>query len=376
VPFFDVILGEEEKKAAMEVLESGWLTMGQRTSEFEHEFAAWLGVRHAVAVANGTAALHLAHSLLGLQPGDEVICPSLSFVAGANAILYCGAKPVFADICSDDDLTIAPDSIAERITNRTRAIQVMHYGGHSCDMRAIQELAIRHGLRIIEDCAHAPGTTLDGISLGSYGDIGCFSFFSNKNMTTGEGGMVTTNNDEFAKELKLRRSHGMTVQTMERYRGVSLSYDVVMQGYNHRMDEMRAAIGLAQLKKLAHSNQRRAQVCDAYRSRLCDIKDISLPFDKTRGQSVNHLFPILLKDAERRESLMQYLRSEGIQTSIHYPPIHKFSYFEEHVLRQRIDLPTTERVAERLVTLPLFPTMGEDEISVVTTNIHNYFQQF
>ncbi|HZW04152.1 MAG TPA: DegT/DnrJ/EryC1/StrS family aminotransferase, partial [Anaerolineaceae bacterium] len=210
VPLADLDFGAEEKEAVQDVLDRGWLAMGAGVQAFEQEFAGLVGSRHAVAVANGTVSLHLACLALGLGPGDEVIVPSLTFVATAAAILYVGATPVFADIHSEDDLTISPDSIEEAVTDRTRAIMVMHYGGYACDMPAINDLAAKYGLAVIEDAAHAPGAVLDGRGLGVWGAVGSFSFFPNKNMTTAEGGMVVTDDDELAERMRQLRSHGMT----------------------------------------------------------------------------------------------------------------------------------------------------------------------
>ena len=213
IPLSDIDFGREEEIAVQSVIQSKWLTMGEVTHSFEKEFAKYNEVNHAIAVANGTAALHLACVAAGLVPGDEVILPGLTFVATANSIRYTGAIPIFVDITSEADLNISPDAIEEYITNKTKAIMVMHYGGYACDMKRIQEIANRNNLFVIEDAAHAPGSILDGKKLGTIGDIGCFSFFSNKNLITGEGGMIVTNNDEFGKRIRTLRSHGKRSQT-------------------------------------------------------------------------------------------------------------------------------------------------------------------
>ena len=219
IPLADVTLGPEEIAAVTAVLQSGWLSMGPKTQEFEAHFARLLGVKHALAVANGTAALHLACEVLGLGAGDEVLCPALTFVASANAILYTGARPVFVDISGPHDLNLSAADAARKVSERTRAIMVVHYGGYPADLDAIGALARRHGLRIIEDCAHAPGALYQGPQgprpAGTWGDIGCFSFFANKNLTTGEGGMVVTDDDEVARKIKTARSHGMTSLTWD-----------------------------------------------------------------------------------------------------------------------------------------------------------------
>jgi dTDP-4-amino-4,6-dideoxygalactose transaminase len=228
IPLADIDFDSEEEAAVLKVVKSRWLTMGAMTQAFEEEFAAYTGARHAIAVANGT--LHLACMVVGLKAGDEVIVPSLTFVATANAIRYTGAIPVFADIESEQDLDISVRAIEQKLTEKTRAIMVMHYGGYACDMPAITGLAREKGLAIIEDAAHAIGSEIDGRKMGVWGEVGCFSFFSNKNMTTGEGGMVVTNSDAMADRLRILRSHGMTTMSWDRHKGHAWSYDVVELG--------------------------------------------------------------------------------------------------------------------------------------------------
>jgi len=379
VPLADVTLGPEEIAAVTEVLQSGWLSMGPKTQEFEDRFAHFLGVKYTFAVANGTAALHLACEVLGMGPGDEVLCPALTFVASANAIIYNGARPVFVDVTGPQDLNLSVADAASKVSGRTRAIMVVHYGGYPCDMEAIAALAGRHGLKIIEDCAHAPGAVYHSSQgprlLGTLGDIGCFSFFANKNLTTGEGGMVVTNDDELAGKIKTARSHGMTTLTWDRHRGHSFSYDVVARGYNYRLDEMRSALGLVQLNRLEPGNARRQEVTYAYRAKLEDLDHLVVPFRDFPGGSAHHLFPILLRDCGGRTDFMAALAQQSIQTSIHYPPVHLFSYYRSlweagHDHR----LPLTEEISARLVTLPLFPAMTMAQLDTVVAAIRGYFR--
>ena len=257
VPFFDLRFGDEEKQSVVAVIEDNWLTTGPRITAFEDNFAKAMNCPdiQAVAVTNCTAALHLAVEALGIGPGDEVIVPSLTFVATANAVRYAGATPVFADVVSPEDWTIDPDDIAARITPATKAVIVMHYGGYPCQMDRILALAKDHNLRIIEDACHGPLATWQGRSLGTIGDIGCFSFFSNKNMSTGEGGMIVTRDEALAQSMRLMRSHSMTKPSYERFKGHAFDYDVVGLGYNYRMDELRAALGIVQLGKLPEMNK-------------------------------------------------------------------------------------------------------------------------
>jgi dTDP-4-amino-4,6-dideoxygalactose transaminase len=379
IPLFDLDIGEEELQAVENILYSKWLTMGETTIRFEEAFAHYLGVPYCFAVCNGTAALHLAVRALGIEANDEVICPSLTFVATANAILYSGAIPVFADIQGKDDFNISPASIEKNINKRTKAILVVHYGGYSCDMKAILDIASRHKLKIIEDAAHAPGAEYywrdrkDRVSatqkVGTIGDIGCFSFFSNKNLSTGEGGMVVTKSENLAERVKVIRSHGMTSLTLDRHLGHSYSYDVVELGYNYRIDEMRSALGIAQLGKLSEKNERRKALDALYRHELQKVEGLEIPFDGFPHPSSYHIFPILLPERINRLAFMEALRAEGIQTSIHYPPIHKFSYYQQKFGGREEDLKWTEYVGSHEVTIPLYPSLGVKYIKYIVSRI-------
>jgi len=379
VPLADLQFGSDEIEAVTQVLQSGWISQGPKVQQFEEEFSQFLGVKHSLAVANGTAALHLSCMALGLGPGDEVLCPSLTFVATANAIRYTGAQPYFVDISGPHNLNLSPADAARKITPRTKAIMVVHYAGFAADMGAIEEMAARHGLAIIEDCAHAPGahytSPFGNQKVGSRGSIACFSFFSNKNLTTGEGGMVVTNDSVLAERLRVARSHGMTTLTWDRHRGHSFSYDVVAPGYNYRLDEMRAALGLVQLSRLGAGNARRRQLTALYRQKLGELPQVQLPFLSTKLEaSACHLFPLLLPTEAERPHFMSYLAACGIQTSIHYPPIHKFSYYRQlWPAEYDHQLPHTEAIAAREVTLPLFPAITAHQLEEVVGAIRDFF---
>ncbi len=376
VPLADVVIGPEEIAAVHDVLRSGWLSMGPVTAAFEAAFAERIGVAHAIAVSNGTAALHLAHAALGAGPGDTVICPSLTFVATANAIRYTGATPVFADIAGAHDLNISPAAIVAKIDDRTKGICVVHYGGYACDMAAIMQLAKAHGLYVVEDAAHAPGArclmSATVRACGTIGDVGCFSFFANKNMTTGEGGMVTTDDDDLAARLRRLRSHGMTSLTWDRHRGHSASYDVVEWGYNYRIDELRSALGMVQLQRLEADHRKRAAIVQAYTAHLRPLEELVIPFAPcpTAEMSAYHLFPVLLKDALTRTKFRDFMKRQGIQTSVHYPAIHHFSRYQGTAPVG--DLPLTEAVAERVVTLPLFAEMRPEQCDHVIQAVHQW----
>ncbi len=366
VPLADLDYGEEENQAVLDVLRRRWLTMGEVTQQFENQFSAALGVKYALAVSNATVALHMACLALGIGPGDEVIAPSLSFVATTNAVLYTGATVRFADITGPEELTIDPAEIDRLVTAKTKAVIVMHYAGFPCRMQEIMERAQRYGLAVIEDAAHAPGAALDGRSLGAWGDIGCFSFFSNKNLSTGEGGMVVTQREDLAGKLRLMRSHGMTSLTWDRHQGHAYSYDVVELGYNYRMDEIHAALGIAQLAKLMRNNALRQKVSQAYWDAFKD-SDLGLPFYSLAQQSgvipAWHIFPLLLPEGQHRLRFIDFMRQQGIQTSIHYPPIHQFQYYQQRY--PGTVLHKTETAAAREVTLPLYPGMSQDQIGWV-----------
>ena len=375
VPLADMNFGVEEEEAVQQVIRSGWLSMGEVTKKFEQEFAAFIGAKHTLAVTNGTAALHMACLAAGIGPGDEVIVPSLTFVATANAVRYTGAIPVFADIESLDWLNISPSSIETRISEKTRAILVVHYAGFPCNMPAIMEIARRHNLVVLEDSAHAIGSTLEGRTLGTWGSIGCYSFFSNKNMTTGEGGMLATDDEALAEKLRLLRSHGMTSLSWDRHQGHAYSYDVIDLGYNYRIDEMRSALGRVQLRKIPAGNQQRSKLTALYRELLAELApQVELPFGDLRGTSCYHILPALLPMGTDRIGFMEGLQKRGIQTSIHYPPVHRFSIYAEEWLRRASSLPITEEVASREVTLPLYSTMRIDQVHWVVQAVKEALQ--
>jgi dTDP-4-amino-4,6-dideoxygalactose transaminase len=379
IPLFELDMGEEETQAVQEVLKSKWLTMGDVTRRFEEAFARFLDVPFCFAVGSGTAALHLALMAIGIGPGDEVICPSLSFVATANPILYVGAVPVFGDIAGKRDLNISPESIQERITDRTKALMVVHYGGFPCAMGKIMDIASNHGLKVIEDAAHAPGAEylwrdLHGNvskvqKIGTVGDLGCFSFFSNKNLATGEGGMVVTSDQRLAERIKILRSHGMTSLTLDRYRGHSHSYDVIALGYNYRIDEIRSAMGLIQLEKLSERNLRRRELNGIYRGQLRDLEGVEIPFEAYEHQSAHHIFPVVLKEPSDRATFMNHMREKGIQTSIHYTPIHQFTLYRNLMGGKVANLDITEYVGAREVTLPLYPSLTDEQVLYISASV-------
>lgn len=365
VPLADVTVRPELSDAAAEAVSSGWWSMGPQVAEFEAAFANALSVRHALAVANGTAALHLALLALDCGPGDEVILPSLTFVAAANTVRRVGATPVFCDIVGDGDLNLDPKDVERVVSPATRAVLVLHYGGFACDMGAVLEIAQGAGIHVIEDSAHAPASRWNGRFCGTIGDVGCFSFFSNKNLAIGEGGMITTDDDELAERLRLLRSHGMTTLTWDRHRGHAASYDVVVPGLNYRLDEIHAAMGLVQLAFLSEENAARAGLARLYAEALNGVNGYQLAFGERLGDpsSAHHLAVLLVPDPAVRDRLRADLAERRIQTSVHYPPIHRFSAYRD--LEPSRPLARTDEAAARIVTLPLFARMTDDQLSLV-----------
>jgi dTDP-4-amino-4,6-dideoxygalactose transaminase len=363
VPLSDIAVDDEILRAASATLASGWWSTGPRVAEFEQAFARRLGAGHAVAVSSGTAALHLAVAACGCGPGDEVVMPALNFVAAASVVRHVGATPAFCDVLGEHDPNLDPADLERAVGPRTRAIVALHYGGAPCDMDAVRDVAGRHGLVVIEDAAHAPGATYRGRACGTLGDAGCFSFFSNKNLPIGEGGMVVTGDAELADRIRLLRSHGMTALSWDRERGHAAGYDVLASGFNYRLDEARAAIGLVGLARLDAGNAARARLAALYRERLDGVPGLAVPApaDPPDTTSAEHLAVVVLPHGTERAVIRAALAERRIQTSVHYPPIHRFSAYEGSTR----PLPRTDDVGDRLLTLPLFPHMTDAQVHEV-----------
>jgi dTDP-4-amino-4,6-dideoxygalactose transaminase len=374
IPLFDLRLEEGDIEAVVETLRSGWLTMGPRTQALEDALATHLGVRHAVALSSGTAALHLAFKAAGVGPGDEVIVPAYTFVATANAILYCGAQPRFADIAGLENPTIDPDEVERLITPRTRAVAAVHFAGYPAGVDVLAELCRERGLALIEDAAHAPDAELSGRKLGTFGLAGVLSFFSNKVLSVGEGGAVVTDDDQVAERVRRLRSHALTSTTWDRHRGHADTYDVVEIGFNYRIDEPRAALALARLPRMATEIGRRRELTRTYRAELGSVPGLILPFgDEDVARSSCYIMPVMLRAPERRADLRATLRAHGIQTSILYPAIHQFSAYRERY--PDVTLPQTEAAAACEVTLPLYPHMTEEEQGRVVAAVREALQE-
>jgi dTDP-4-amino-4,6-dideoxygalactose transaminase len=367
VPLADVRVPEEDIEVASATYRSGWLSMGPETERFEHEFAQYTGASEAVAVTNGTAAIHLICAAGGLGPGDEVIVPSLTFVATVNAVAYTGARPVFADISALDSPWLSVGACEAVTGERTAAVLAMPYGGHAGEIEGLRALADRRGLLLLEDAAHAAGSRLDGRHLGRFGTAGAFSLFSNKNLAVGEGGIAITDDHELASQMRLLRSHGMTTLTWERHLGQAASYDVIALGYNYRIDEPRAALARTRLSRLDDENDCRRRLDTRYRDLLADINGVTPTAPPSpRLTSSHHLFTIVLDERLDRDAFRTSLAKAGIQTSVHYPPAHALSIYREG----SAELPLTNSYAAHTVTLPMFPhmTVEQQDLVVEATN--------
>jgi dTDP-4-amino-4,6-dideoxygalactose transaminase len=370
IPLFDLNFDEKEEEAVLDTLRSRWISTGPKTEKLEDKFCGMLGSTHALGVANCTAALHLGMLLLGIKEGDEVITPALTFVATVNAIRYVGATPVFCDIKGVNDLTINTDLLESLITKKTRAIIVMHYGGFPNDMDKVISVAEKHGLKVLEDACHGPLSEYHGKKLGTIGDIGCFSFFSNKNISTGEGGILVTNNRDYFERGKLLRSHGMTTMSYERSKGHSTAYDVVELGYNYRIDDIHSAIALVQIEKLKEDIEKRQIIRRKYIDNLKGIKKVVIPFDDNKEYVSNYIFPIVLRDStvEFRDLVRNRLQIAGIQTSVHYPAVNRFSIYKQF---DRGGLHNTEYVADNEITLPMYAKLTDESIKYITDTIRS-----
>ena len=369
VQLFQTNFDDLERAAAEDVVRSGWLTMGARVAEFEQKFGALLEAEGAcVATTNCTASLHMALLALDVGRGDEVVIPALTFVADANVVHMVGARPVLADCATLDDWNVSAATIERCLSPRTKAVMVLHFAGFPCDMAPIVALCRERGVALIEDVAHAPGASIDSKACGTFGDISCFSFFSNKNLSVGEGGMVVAKDRRLYERLRGLRSHGMTTLTLDRHHGRAVTYDVLAPGLNYRMDEIRAAIGLVQLGKLANGNKRRGDLTSRYRTRLSG-STVQMPFASlpTSAHPAYHILPVLLPDACDRLEVIEKLKAKGVQSSIHYPPFWGFTGYQGMFRPE--DTPVAAEINPRELTLPLYPTLLDDEVDFVTDTL-------
>ena len=373
IPFSRPWIDDTEIEAVSQVLASKWISTGNRVREFERAFAEYLGVKHAIAVSSCTAALHLSLVVAEIGSGDEVITTPYTFTATAEAIRYVGAKPVFVDI-DPNTLNIDATKIEQAITPRTRAILPVHIAGLPCDMDVIQDICRNHNLVLIDDAAHAIPTEYKGQYIGNMGDLSAFSFYANKNMTTGEGGMITTNNDAFAKPLRTMRLHGIDKDAWARQSARDIwRYDIATEGYKYNMTDIQAAMGLCQLMKLNKQHERRRNLAQIYQTELASFPQISTPVaPENPNEHSWHLYIIQLPPGER-DGFIGALREANIECSVHYIPLHLFEFYQAQYGYCVGDFPCAEAAFERVVSLPLHPGLTEAEIHIVIDAIGNFF---
>lgn len=367
IPLFKLNFDNKEEEAIINTIRSKWISTGPKCEEFENKFSRALNVKYAISLSNCTDALHLALKVLNVKDNDEVICPSLTFAATVNAIKYVNAKPIFCDVTSLHNINIDPEKIEKLITKNTKAIIVVHFAGFPVEMDKIINLSKKYNLKVIEDACHGPLSEYSGIKLGTIGDIGCFSFFSNKNISTGEGGMLVTNDENIAKRTKLLRSHGMTTMSYQRASGHATSYDIVDLGYNFRMDDLRASIGIIQLEKLQKDLEIRIKIRQKYIEQLSQIEGVIIPFKNNTEFVSNYIMPIILKDStsDKRNAIRDILHESGIQTSIHYPSVHRFSIYKQY----NSNLPITEYISDNEITLPMYSSLTNEDVNYICLSL-------
>jgi len=379
IPFHRPSIGEEEIRSVVETLESGWLTTGSKVKRFEEDFARYVGSKHAVAVNSGTAALHLALDAIGIREGDEVIVPAMTFAATAEVVLYFKAKPVLVD-CEPDTLNLDPRQIEAAITSKTKAIIPVHMGGQPCEMEQILELARHYNLKVIEDAAHALPASHHGRRIGAIGDITCFSFYATKTITTGEGGMATTENPEWAERMRMMSLHGISHDAWKRYtKEGSWYYEILYPGFKYNLTDIAAAIGIEQLKKCDEFWQARQRIAMNYAKAFADLQEIQVPMCRNDVQHAWHLFVIQL-NLQRlkidRNQFIEALRENEIGTSVHFIPLHLHPYYRDKLGYKPDDFPNASAAFERIVSLPIYPKMTEGNVRDVIVAVRKLIQEY
>jgi dTDP-4-amino-4,6-dideoxygalactose transaminase len=372
LPFHRPCVGQEEIDAVVDTLRSGWLTMGPKTRAFEEAFAAAVDAPQAIAVSSATAGLHLGLDALGVGPGDEVLVPTLTFASTAATVIHTGARPRLVD-CEPDTLNLSVADAERKWTARTKAIVPVHFAGHPCDLDAVQALARARGGAVMEDAAHALPARYRGRSIGSIGNLTVFSFYATKNLTTGEGGMVTTADGMLAERIRTRRLHGMTRDAWKRYtKDGAWRYDVAYPGFKYNMTDMNAAIGLVQLQRLAAMQADRERIVATYRAALADVDALELPVSRPDVQHAWHLFVVRVRPERLRigrDDVIRELNARGIGTSVHFIPLHEHSYYRDVLGVAADELPEAARQWSRIISLPLFPTMSAGEVDRVADTL-------
>ncbi len=357
LPYGRQHIDEDDIAAVVEVLRSDWLTTGPKVEEFERALAAFTGAAHAVAVSNGTAALHAAMAALGIGPGDEVIVPAITFVATANSVVYQGGAPVFVDVQADT-LLIDPEDVARRITPRTRAIAAVDYAGQPCDYTALRHLAERHGLKLVADACHALGASFGGKKVGALADLSAFSFHPVKPVTTGEGGAITTDDAALAKKMRTFRSHGIVSDFRQREKAGAWAYEMTSLGFNYRLPDLACALGIAQLRKLPAMLARRNEIAAIYDAGLRGCQPLALLRGRTHGR---HLYVVKLHESLDRDAVFRALRAARIGVNVHYAPVHLHPFYRERFGHAPGLCPVAERAFHRILSLPIFPQMTDTD---------------
>lgn len=368
IPFHKTHTTDEEINSAVEAIKSGWLTMGPKTVEFEKQFKEFVGSNEAVSMNSATAALHLALKAIGLQRDDEVILPTNTFVATAEVVTYFDAIPILCDI-EESTHNISVSKIEELITNKTKAIIPVHFAGQPCDMDEIYKIAKKYNLRIIEDAAHAIPSSYKGVKIGALekSDTTCFSFYATKTLSTGEGGMATTNNSDYAKSMKINRLHGISKDAWDRYtvKG-AWHYDIVDNGCKYNTTDINSSIGMVQLKKQDMLRDARDKIAQKYNEAFKDDKNIVLPYIKSERETSWHLYVIKI---DNRDEVIEQLKENGVGCSVHFIPIHKHTYYKNKYGYKNEDYPIANKVFDKSLSLPIYPDMSDEEIEYVIKNV-------
>lgn len=368
VPYFIPWVTKEDKNSVNKALNQRWLTNGPILKKFENQFSKFQKIKFSIGVSSATHGLHLALRALDIGPGDEVIVPTMTFSATADVVRYCGAKPVLTDV-EYDSLNISPKEIKNKISKNTKAVIPVHYGGQSCDMDDILSISRKYGIKIIEDCAHALGSTFKQKKCGSVGDVGCFSFYPTKIITTGEGGMVVTNSNRLQKKISQLRSHGMSYLPQDREKSAIWNYDITDLGYNYRLDEIRSALGISQFKRIKKINDLRIKIAKKYDSELEKIEGIHIPNQLKNRNHIFHLYTIKVTKefSITRNELFIQLNKKGIGSSVQYPPLHLMTFNKKKFKKE--DFPIANKLKDEIISLPIYPTMTSKDISLVISTI-------
>lgn len=369
IPFFVPWINQNDKNSVSKALDNRWLTNGPKLRKFENEIKNFVGTKFSIGVGSATHALHLAMRSLGIGPSDEVIVPTFTFVATANAVRYCGAKPILVDV-DLDTFNISTKEIKKNITKKTKAIIPVHYGGQACDMDEIVQISKKNHISIVEDCAHSLGSIYKKKKCGGIGDMGCFSFYATKVITTGEGGMITTNSKQLNDKAQLLRSQAMSIQAKDREKKAKWQYDIVDLGYNYRLDEIRSSLGLSQFQRINQINKLRQKVAAKYDRKILKIKGLTIPHRKTKRNHIFHLYTIKVeKDYHlTRDELFTKLHKNGIGTSVQYYPLHLMSEFKDEY-KNSSGFQNSNILKDQVLCLPIYPKISNKEIDFVVSKL-------